>query len=567
VSLIRDNRISYSDVFDLPRLDGADGDVEELASELDRIEQRNSRAFAIYVPSISQPTAVNLGQSTSNSEVCARSSREVEFSGSDLFRVTPINRDWGWERGVPLDRPFIERFISIHRGDIYGRVLEVKEPEYTSRYAQSASQVDILDIDNSNKAATIVADLQSCAQVSDNTYDCIILTQVLQLVPDFKSAIANAARILRPGGTLLLTVCGITQGITSKEGAFCWSFFEPGLKHALLPYFDPKKLLLRSHGNVGLAASFLMGLTVADVPPYLLSFGDREYPIVVTARATKPIDLSVALVWPPAVMSPEVTIIIPMFNAESTIRETLYSICRQHYASYEILVINDGSTDKSSQIVEEIAAGSKGRIRVLEHPGGSNQGLSLSRNLGITHARGEFLVFLDADDTIHPGKLSHDVNVLRSYPEAIAVVGRALWWWDGEGNRDASLDEIPGPCDRIVYPPEFFEANYGTMSSGSPPCVHSWMVRKSAIDQVEPFDPYMMTYEDQKFLADLSLRFPIYVASTCMCDYRRKGTTLWATALETGSDIVARERFVEWKTKAMKRSPAYWHGSDATGAS
>ena len=89
------------------------------------------------------------------------------------------------------------------------------------------------------------------------------------------------------------------------------------------------------------------------------------------------------------------------------------------------------------------------------------------------------------------------------------------------------------------------------------PCVHSWMVRKSAADRIEPFDPYMMTYEDQKFLAELSLRFPIYVASACLCEYRRKEGTLWATALTSGTDATARSRFLDWKARTMKTSPAY----------
>jgi peptidoglycan/xylan/chitin deacetylase (PgdA/CDA1 family)/SAM-dependent methyltransferase len=557
VSLVRDHRISYSDVFDLPRIDGADGDVDELTSELDRIEQGNARAFAVHSMTPPRPIEARPEKCHTDTQALVGPAPPSAFRGGDLFRVTPINRDWGWGHGIPLDRPFIDRFIQTHRGDLYGRILEVKEPEYTSRYARPGSQIDILDIDRANKAATIVDDLQSCAQIEDNTYDCLILTQVLQLVPDFQSAIATAARILRPGGILLLTVCGITQGVSSNEGSFSWSFFQPGLKHALSTHFDTKKLLLHSHGNVGLAASFLMGLTTADVPPDLLLFEDREYPIVVTARALKPFAVPTVLSWPLASDEPEISVIIPMFNAATTIKEALFSVSQQDHASYEILIVDDGSTDESRRIVDQLARNSNGRITVLEHAGGANRGLSLSRNLAMTHARGEFVIFLDADDTIHPSKFIHDVNILRTHPEAAAVIGRALWWWDGNGNQDAHLDTILEPLDRIVYPPEFFSANYQMMTAGSPPCIHSWMVRKSAMDQIEPFDPHMMTYEDQKFLGELSLRFPIYVASTCLCDYRRKEGTLWSTALASGSDSVAYSRFLEWKAGAIKISSAY----------
>jgi glycosyltransferase involved in cell wall biosynthesis len=249
-------------------------------------------------------------------------------------------------------------------------------------------------------------------------------------------------------------------------------------------------------------------------------------------------------------------VIIPLFDAETTIKETLDSVSRQTLQDYEIIVVDDGSTDASRKVVDELAGKSSGRITVLEHAGKVNRGLSLSRNLALAHATGEMIVFLDSDDTIHPSKFEHDVSILEAHPEAAAVVGRTLWWWDDEENEEARMDEVLRPADRVVHPPEFFEAYYQTRTAESPPCVHSWMVRKSAIDQIEPFDPHVMTYEDQKFLADLSLRFPIYVASTCLCEYRRKKNSLWATAVTAGTDSIAHARFAEWKAEAAKRVPA-----------
>ena len=87
-----------------------------------------------------------------------------------------------------------------------------------------------------------------------------------------------------------------------------------------------------------------MGLTTADVPPDLLLFEDREYPIVVTARALKPFAVPTVLSWPLASDEPEISVIIPMFNAATTIKEALFSVSKQDHASYEILIVNDGST-------------------------------------------------------------------------------------------------------------------------------------------------------------------------------------------------------------------------------
>ena len=550
VSLVRDSRLNYEDAFDLPRLDGADGDIDEFATELDLLEQTNARAFSLHratpgenEPHPPWPTSGIGGVSPAD-------------PNASLFRVTPINRDWGWLKGTPLDRPFIADFVKTHAGDIRGRVLEVKEPEYASLYASPGSQVDILDLDPNNKQANIIDDLQYCSKIPDNTYDCIVLTQVLQLVPDIDKALSTVARILRPGGVLLITVCGITQSGHGEEGAFHWAFFPAGLRHALARYFDPRKLVVTSHGNAGLAASFLMGLTAQQVPPDVRAVNDPEYAIVVAGRAVKAAPVPTQLVWPKAAERPDISVIIPMYNAAATIVEALHSVTLQTHGSYEILIVDDGSTDGSGAIVTEIAHASGGVVTVLEHPGHANRGLSETRNLAMRHARGAFLVFLDADDTIHPEKFAHDLAILHAHPQAAAVVGRALWWWDGDDVQNATLDPIFAPADRIVYPPEFFDANYQEGSRISPPCVHSWMVRKSVIDQIEPFDPNMLTYEDQKFLGEISFRFPIYVASTCLCEYRRKKTSLWADAVSTGSDTTAKARFAEWRTKLQKGNGA-----------
>jgi len=475
----------------------------------------------------------------------------MHFQGGDFFRSTPVSRVWGADRGTALDRPFIEHFIQTHAGDVHGRVLEIGQANYARTYGCRDSQIDVLDIDPENAEADIIDDLQSCSKIGDETYDCLILTQVVQFVPDFERMIATAARILRPGGILLLTTSGITQAPSlTHYQEFFWSFFKPGLKRTLSAHFDKRKLLLDSHGNVGLAASFLMGLAASEVPSELFSVQDPEYPIVLTARAAKPITVPTQLTWKAATTSPDISVIIPMYNAERTIKETLFSVSKQSYDSYEILLIDDGSTDTSRKIVDNIAATSHGRLRVLQHADNANRGLSLSRNLGIEHARGKFLVFLDADDNILPQKLAHDIGILRTHPEAAAVFGRALWWWDGSGEWDAHLDRVPEPANRVVHPPEFFNAAWEAGSFS--PCPVSCMFRKSATDAIEPFDPYVMTYEDQKYFAELSLRFPVYITSTCLGEYRRADGTLWASAVAAGTDPIAAARFLEWKARASR---------------
>src|SRR5919108_701423 len=117
-----------------------------------------------------------------------------------LRRTTPLSHDFGYDRGTPVDRYYIERFLWAHRDDVRGRVLEVKDSTYTDWLGSGVTQKDVLDIDRANEDATISADLASADEIADGTFDCFILTQTLQLIYDVRSAVTHARRILRPGG-------------------------------------------------------------------------------------------------------------------------------------------------------------------------------------------------------------------------------------------------------------------------------------------------------------------------------------------------------------------------------
>ena len=221
-------------------------------------------------------------------------------------------------------------------------MLEVKSPEFFAVYGRPGAQVDILDVYARNPRADIIDDLQTCRSIADDTYDCVILTQVLHYIPDTAAAVEQIARILKPGGVLLLTVPGITQNVSNHDGDLMWSFFESGIRRVLAGRFDSRRMLTSSHGNAGLAASFLMGLTAPDVPKALYAVQDPEYPIVVTARAIKPLPVPHEIDWPPLEASLASASSSPL-QRRTTIKETLFSVSRQSYESYEVIVVDDGS--------------------------------------------------------------------------------------------------------------------------------------------------------------------------------------------------------------------------------
>src|SRR5438132_2000891 len=128
-----------------------------------------------------------------------------------LRRTTPLSDGWGKDRGTPIDRVYIEQFLAEHRADVHGRVLEVKDNRYTTRFGSGVTRRDVLDVDATNRHATIVADLAAADAVPPDQFDCFILTQTLQYIFDLEPALRHVCRVLRPGGVLLATVPSISR--------------------------------------------------------------------------------------------------------------------------------------------------------------------------------------------------------------------------------------------------------------------------------------------------------------------------------------------------------------------
>jgi SAM-dependent methyltransferase len=208
----------------------------------------------------------------------------------DLRRTTPIAADFGYGRGGPVDRYYIEAFLERHRGDVHGRVLEVGDASYTRWFGgDRVRQADVLHVDDSAPDATLVGDLADGSFLPDGAFDCIVLTQTLHLIYDFPAALRTLARVLRPGGVLLLTVPGISNVAGDEWGAtWCYSFTDHALRRAAAEAFDGWAVTISSHGNVLAAVAFLHGLGRDELTPAELGETHIEYAIVHTLRAAKP---------------------------------------------------------------------------------------------------------------------------------------------------------------------------------------------------------------------------------------------------------------------------------------
>lgn len=214
-----------------------------------------------------------------------RAGRRPARLGS-LGSVRPFASNWGYDRGTPVDRWYIEDFLARNRSDITGRVLEVKDPGYTERFGHDVSERAVLDVDPANERATIVADLAAADAIADESFDCFILTQTLQYVYDLAAAVAHCRRILAPGGTLLVTV-PVTSRISEPPLTDYWRFTALAVERLLAAEFGAAAVDVRARGNVLAQVAFLEGLAAEDLDPAELARDDPSLPLLVTARAVR----------------------------------------------------------------------------------------------------------------------------------------------------------------------------------------------------------------------------------------------------------------------------------------
>jgi len=249
---------------------------------------------------------------------------------------------------------------------------------------------------------------------------------------------------------------------------------------------------------------------------------------------------------------PLVSVVAIFLDAERFLEEAIESVLAQSYLRWELLLVDDGSSDGSSAIACRYAARDPDRVRYLEHPGHRNLGMSASRNLGLQHARGEYLALLDADDVWFPGKLARQVELLEAHPDAAMLSGAPLYWfgWTGQPE-DAARDyviDLKLPADRIYDAPSLL---LPFLRRAAPtPCPSDVMVRRDRAIGVGGFEAHFtgvnMVYEDQAFFSKLLARYPAFVAAETWDRYRQHPASCYAVSKATGGRERARRYFLEW---------------------
>lgn len=257
---------------------------------------------------------------------------------------------------------------------------------------------------------------------------------------------------------------------------------------------------------------------------------------------------------------PFVSCIIIFFNAkkETFFEEAIESIFAQTYDNWELLLADDGSTDESTSIALHYAQKYPTKVRYVEHEGHQNRGMSATRNLGIRHAKGEYVAFLDSDDVWLPSKLEQQLIIFEDHPEAAMVYGRTLFWFSWmennplclNDNREDYLTLTSRDFDTIIKPPRQLITGLIDINYFAATC--SVMVRRNIFAMLGGFeDEFRSANEDRVFFTKIFLHFPVYVSSQCWDRYRRHsdsyyGRIISQPTLRLSNDPYGHFRYMEW---------------------
>jgi glycosyltransferase involved in cell wall biosynthesis len=250
--------------------------------------------------------------------------------------------------------------------------------------------------------------------------------------------------------------------------------------------------------------------------------------------------------------NPRVSVIISFLNAERFMAETIESVFAQTFREWELLLVDDGSTDSSTAMAREYSARHPDFVRYIEHPRHQHRGLVASRKIGMDAARGAFIANLDADDVWLPRKLEQQVAILDAHGTAAMVFGATRFWrsWTNcpAGSQPDSMLTPRVPGNQVYEPPTLlkpFLRNEAAEASLS-----NCMFRKEVISLAGGFDEAFTAvsemYEDQAFLAKVYLHLPVFVSDECWDLYRQHPDSLCARVTRAGAHPAATIFYLKW---------------------
>jgi glycosyltransferase involved in cell wall biosynthesis len=243
-----------------------------------------------------------------------------------------------------------------------------------------------------------------------------------------------------------------------------------------------------------------------------------------------------------------VSVVVIFFNEKLYLGEAVASVQAQTYPHWELLLVDDGSTDGSTELAKEFARQGPARIRYVEHPGHSNRGASATRNLGVAEARGEWIAFLDGDDIWLPMRLERSVDLARANPDADMVYGKTEYWYSWQGASAREKDRVQPhffAADRLVKAPDLLVRHLSLRAAL--PCMGSLLIRRNAYLNVGGFEKaFRGLVDDAVFLGKFCLHYDVYVSNECWDRYRQHPGSDTAVAAAEGRMQRAQLDYLHW---------------------
>lgn len=254
---------------------------------------------------------------------------------------------------------------------------------------------------------------------------------------------------------------------------------------------------------------------------------------------------------------PRVSVITIFLNGERFIEEAIDSVLAQDFTSFELILVDDGSTDRSSAMAQDYAARYPGRVIYAEHPGHANRGMSASRNRGLGLARGQFIAFIDADDVWNPVKLGEQVAIMDAHPEVGMVAGTVRYWMSWDGGTD--ILKPTGHLHNVVVPAPQASLQLYPLGTAAAPCPSDIMLRADVVSALGGFEEHFtgsrQMYEDQGFLAKLYLAAPTFFSDKVWLDYRQHDDSCVAGVTRDGRYDEVRQYFLNWFEGYLAKQP------------
>ncbi len=255
--------------------------------------------------------------------------------------------------------------------------------------------------------------------------------------------------------------------------------------------------------------------------------------------------------------NPKVSIIIPFFNREKFLTESVESVLSQSFTNWELILIDDGSTVESTKIAQNFVEKYPDKIFLYAHEDGKNLGASASRNLGIKHSNGDFITFLDSDDCFFSNTLEIGISAFTQNPEAEAVCGTLQYWfsWSAENfaNERDFVVNLGVPTEKLYQPPTLLIHNL--RAGGRKPGIGCVILRGEFAKKHQLFEnDFRYIGEDQILWAKICLNGNIFIVQNCFAKYRQHNNSSIKIGIKSGKETSDWEKYLTWLENYLQQN-------------